>query len=94
MREFRKDNFQKYYRYDLLSYKSINYENKTTSYIYGLHPVQANKVVEKQKGKTCLWMLQVKTQSHFYSVFYENTSVSVNKKTSPWDGCSQAQTRV
>nr|YP_010984244.1 hypothetical protein RF1 [Hydrangea hirsuta]WOK77714.1 hypothetical protein RF1 [Hydrangea hirsuta] len=37
-----KDNFQKYYKYDLLSYKSINYENKTTSYIYG-SPLQGNK---------------------------------------------------
>nr|WOK02923.1 hypothetical protein RF1 [Cornus kousa] len=30
-----KDNFQKNYRYDLLSYKSINYENKRNSYLYG-----------------------------------------------------------
>nr|QEJ86786.1 Ycf1 [Nasa triphylla] len=37
-----KENFQKYYRYDLLSSKSINYENKRTSYIYG-SPLQANK---------------------------------------------------
>nr|AQU64810.1 hypothetical chloroplast RF1 [Nyssa sinensis]AUF33526.1 Ycf1 [Nyssa wenshanensis]AUF33951.1 Ycf1 [Nyssa sinensis] len=37
-----KDNFKKYYRYDLLSYKSINYENKRNSYIYGL-PLQVNK---------------------------------------------------
>nr|YP_009240853.1 ycf1 protein [Diplopanax stachyanthus]AJO25203.1 ycf1 protein [Diplopanax stachyanthus] len=37
-----KDNFQKHYRYDLLSYKSINYENKRNSYIYGL-PLQVNK---------------------------------------------------
>nr|YP_009659976.1 Ycf1 [Lagerstroemia tomentosa]QCR99869.1 Ycf1 [Lagerstroemia tomentosa]QTV21573.1 hypothetical chloroplast RF19 [Lagerstroemia tomentosa] len=29
-----KYNFQKHYRYDLLSYKSINYENKEHSYIY------------------------------------------------------------
>nr|YP_009695707.1 Ycf1 [Caiophora cirsiifolia]QEJ82289.1 Ycf1 [Caiophora cirsiifolia] len=40
-----KENFQKYYRYDLLLYKSINYENKRTSYIYG-SPVQANKKQE------------------------------------------------
>nr|YP_009652077.1 Ycf1 [Cornus officinalis]QCZ35989.1 Ycf1 [Cornus officinalis]QEJ83479.1 Ycf1 [Cornus officinalis] len=37
-----KDNFQKYYRYDLLSYKSINYENKRNSYIYG-SPFQVTK---------------------------------------------------
>nr|YP_009698593.1 Ycf1 [Petalonyx linearis]QEJ85600.1 Ycf1 [Petalonyx linearis] len=37
-----KENFQKYYRYDLLSYKSINYETKRTSYIYG-SPLQGNK---------------------------------------------------
>nr|YP_009697830.1 Ycf1 [Cornus canadensis]QEJ84838.1 Ycf1 [Cornus canadensis] len=30
-----KDNFQKYYLYDLLSYKSINYEKKKNSCIYG-----------------------------------------------------------
>uniref|UniRef100_A0AAU7VF80 Protein TIC 214 n=1 Tax=Quercus brevicalyx TaxID=3228712 RepID=A0AAU7VF80_9ROSI len=32
---------QKQYKYDLLSYKSINYENKKYSYIYGL-PLQVN----------------------------------------------------
>nr|YP_009698083.1 Ycf1 [Cornus peruviana]QEJ85090.1 Ycf1 [Cornus peruviana] len=37
-----KENFQKYYRYDLLSYKSINYENKRNSYIYG-SPFQVTK---------------------------------------------------
>nr|QOZ39444.1 hypothetical chloroplast RF19 [Sambucus adnata] len=37
-----KDNFKKYYRYDLLSYKSINYETKKDSYIYG-SPLQVNK---------------------------------------------------
>nr|QQQ88249.1 hypothetical protein RF1 [Pouteria caimito] len=37
-----KDNFQKYYRYNLLSYRSINYENKRDPYIYGL-PFQINK---------------------------------------------------
>nr|YP_009561474.1 Ycf1 [Deutzianthus tonkinensis]QAT19563.1 Ycf1 [Deutzianthus tonkinensis] len=30
-----KDNFKKHYRYNLLSYKSINYEKKKDSYIYG-----------------------------------------------------------
>nr|YP_010396620.1 Ycf1 [Cornus wilsoniana]UQJ75646.1 Ycf1 [Cornus wilsoniana] len=37
-----KENFQKYYRYDLLAYKSINYENKRNSYIYG-SPFQVTK---------------------------------------------------
>nr|YP_009699358.1 Ycf1 [Alangium chinense]QEJ87211.1 Ycf1 [Alangium chinense] len=37
-----KENFQKYYRYDLLSYKSINYENKKNLYIYE-SPLQVNK---------------------------------------------------
>nr|YP_009419375.1 hypothetical chloroplast RF1 [Barringtonia racemosa]ASM45706.1 hypothetical chloroplast RF1 [Barringtonia racemosa] len=40
-----KDNFQKYYRYNLLSYKYINYENienKRNSYIYR-SPFQVNK---------------------------------------------------
>nr|YP_010627661.1 Ycf1 [Begonia aconitifolia]WBN94544.1 Ycf1 [Begonia aconitifolia] len=36
-----KDNFKKEYIYNLLSYKSINYEDKKDSYIYGL-PVQVN----------------------------------------------------
>nr|YP_010689209.1 hypothetical chloroplast RF1 [Exbucklandia tonkinensis]WBR74226.1 hypothetical chloroplast RF1 [Exbucklandia tonkinensis]WQM21744.1 hypothetical chloroplast RF1 [Exbucklandia tonkinensis] len=36
-----KDNFKKHYRYDLLSYKSINYEDKKNSYIYG-SPLQVN----------------------------------------------------
>nr|QID91461.1 hypothetical chloroplast RF19 [Cercidiphyllum japonicum] len=36
-----KDNFKKHYRYDLLSYKSINYGDKNNSYIYGL-PLQVN----------------------------------------------------
>nr|URQ21548.1 hypothetical chloroplast RF19 [Triosteum pinnatifidum] len=36
------DNFQKYYRYGLLSYKSINYETKKDSSIYG-SPLQVNK---------------------------------------------------
>nr|YP_010994593.1 hypothetical protein RF1 [Disanthus cercidifolius]WOZ13325.1 hypothetical protein RF1 [Disanthus cercidifolius] len=31
-----KDNFKKHYRYNLLSYKSINNEDKKNSYIYGL----------------------------------------------------------
>nr|YP_009419114.1 hypothetical chloroplast RF1 [Symplocos paniculata]ASM45445.1 hypothetical chloroplast RF1 [Symplocos paniculata] len=37
-----KDNFQKYYRYNLLSYRSINYENKRDPYIYG-SALQVNK---------------------------------------------------
>nr|YP_009535942.1 Ycf1 [Ostrya japonica]AYK29969.1 Ycf1 [Ostrya japonica]AYK30649.1 Ycf1 [Ostrya japonica]AYK31754.1 Ycf1 [Ostrya japonica] len=36
-----KENFKKQYRYDLFSYKSINYEDKKDSYIYGL-PLQVN----------------------------------------------------
>nr|URQ21465.1 hypothetical chloroplast RF19 [Symphoricarpos orbiculatus] len=36
------ENFQKYYRYGLLSYKSINYETKKDSSIYG-SPLQVNK---------------------------------------------------
>nr|YP_010449092.1 hypothetical chloroplast RF19 [Exbucklandia populnea]UTS57615.1 hypothetical chloroplast RF19 [Exbucklandia populnea]WBR75096.1 hypothetical chloroplast RF1 [Exbucklandia populnea]WCH59049.1 hypothetical protein RF1 [Exbucklandia populnea] len=36
-----KENFKKHYRYDLLSYKSINYEDKKNSYIYG-SPLQVN----------------------------------------------------
>nr|YP_010044962.1 hypothetical protein RF1 [Dianyuea turbinata]QPF96166.1 hypothetical protein RF1 [Dianyuea turbinata] len=36
-----KDNFKKYYRYNLLSYKYINYEDKKDSSIYGL-PFQVN----------------------------------------------------
>nr|QDI96906.1 hypothetical protein RF1 [Panax wangianus] len=36
------ENFQKYYRYDLLSYKSINYERKTDSYIIYGSPLQVN----------------------------------------------------
>nr|QWQ50342.1 hypothetical chloroplast RF1 [Ricinus communis]QWQ50597.1 hypothetical chloroplast RF1 [Ricinus communis]QWQ50937.1 hypothetical chloroplast RF1 [Ricinus communis]QWQ51277.1 hypothetical chloroplast RF1 [Ricinus communis] len=40
-----KDNFKKHYKYNLLSYKSINYENKKDSYIYG-SPLQINN---KQK---------------------------------------------
>nr|YP_009490232.1 hypothetical chloroplast RF19 [Itea chinensis]AWH11674.1 hypothetical chloroplast RF19 [Itea chinensis] len=31
----KKENLKKHYRYDLLSYKSINYEDKNNSYIYG-----------------------------------------------------------
>nr|YP_010997394.1 hypothetical protein RF1 [Darlingtonia californica]UZS76920.1 hypothetical protein RF1 [Darlingtonia californica] len=53
-----KDNFQKYYKYNLLSYRSINYENKRNPYIYG-SPFQVNKNQEssynynthKHKGK-------------------------------------------
>nr|YP_010310601.1 hypothetical chloroplast RF1 [Mimusops elengi]UMY76135.1 hypothetical chloroplast RF1 [Mimusops elengi] len=37
-----KDNLKKNYRYNLLSYRSINYENKRDPYIYGL-PFQINK---------------------------------------------------
>nr|ADD30913.1 putative RF1 protein [Berberidopsis corallina] len=37
-----KDNFKKHYRYDLLSYKYINYEDTKDSYIYG-SPLQVNK---------------------------------------------------
>nr|URQ21297.1 hypothetical chloroplast RF19 [Heptacodium miconioides] len=37
-----KNNFQKYCRYGLLSYKSMNYETKKDSYIYG-SPLQVNK---------------------------------------------------
>nr|ATG87797.1 hypothetical chloroplast RF19 [Diospyros sp. 'deyangshi'] len=37
-----KDNFQKYYKYNLLSYKFINFENKGDSYIY-VSPFQVNK---------------------------------------------------
>nr|YP_010018517.1 hypothetical protein RF1 [Primula capitata]QOJ48132.1 hypothetical protein RF1 [Primula capitata] len=37
-----KDNFQKYYRYNLLSYRSINYENTEDSSIYR-SPFQVNK---------------------------------------------------
>ena len=40
-----KDNFKKCYRYDLLSYKSINYENKSYSFISRL-PFQVNKNFE------------------------------------------------
>nr|YP_010689557.1 hypothetical chloroplast RF1 [Eustigma oblongifolium]WBR74661.1 hypothetical chloroplast RF1 [Eustigma oblongifolium] len=35
------ENFKKHYRYDLLSYKSINYEDKKNSYIYG-SPLKVN----------------------------------------------------
>uniref|UniRef100_UPI0030028D31 hypothetical chloroplast RF1 n=1 Tax=Aralia thomsonii TaxID=330647 RepID=UPI0030028D31 len=38
----KKENFQKYYRYDLLSYKSINYERKMDSYIIYGSPLQVN----------------------------------------------------
>nr|QJW34132.1 hypothetical chloroplast RF19 [Platostoma chinense] len=37
-----KSNFQKYYRYNLLSYKFINYENKTECFFYR-SPFQGNK---------------------------------------------------
>uniref|UniRef100_UPI0031F418F2 hypothetical chloroplast RF1 n=1 Tax=Cissus hastata TaxID=149361 RepID=UPI0031F418F2 len=37
-----KESFKKHYRYDLLAYKSINYEDKNNSSIYGL-PLQVNK---------------------------------------------------
>nr|UZG89875.1 hypothetical chloroplast RF19 [Syringa pinnatifolia] len=37
-----KDNFQKYYKYDLLSYKLINYENKKDSFI-SRSPFEGNK---------------------------------------------------
>nr|WMP13287.1 Ycf1 protein [Betula ermanii] len=37
----KKENFKKQYRYDLFSYKSINYEDKKDSYIYGV-PLQVN----------------------------------------------------
>nr|ARK37799.1 hypothetical chloroplast RF19 [Hevea brasiliensis] len=40
-----KDNFKKHYKYNLLSYKSINYENKKDSYIYG-SPLQVNNKQE------------------------------------------------
>nr|YP_010275448.1 hypothetical chloroplast RF19 [Loropetalum chinense]UJV34341.1 hypothetical chloroplast RF19 [Loropetalum chinense] len=35
------DNFKKHYRYDLLSYKSINYQDKKNLYIYG-SPLKVN----------------------------------------------------
>nr|QKV45854.1 hypothetical chloroplast RF1 [Saniculiphyllum guangxiense] len=38
---YEKENFKKHYRYDLLSSKSINYEDKKNSYIYVL-PLQVN----------------------------------------------------
>nr|WRK83819.1 hypothetical chloroplast RF1 [Olea yuennanensis] len=38
----KKDNFQKYYKYDLLSYKSINSENKKDSFI-SRSPFEGNK---------------------------------------------------
>nr|QVL27310.1 hypothetical protein RF1 [Vitex tripinnata] len=37
-----KENFQKYYRYDFLSYKFLNYENKTECFFYR-SPFQGNK---------------------------------------------------
>nr|QVL26875.1 YCF1 protein [Sphenodesme mollis] len=37
-----KENFLKYYRYDLLSYKFLNYENKMECFVYG-SPFQGNK---------------------------------------------------
>nr|YP_010454954.1 hypothetical chloroplast RF1 [Vitex parviflora]UUA03790.1 hypothetical chloroplast RF1 [Vitex parviflora] len=37
-----KDNFQKYYRYDVLSYKFLNHENKTECFFYR-SPFQGNK---------------------------------------------------
>nr|UXP76910.1 hypothetical protein RF1 [Acalypha australis] len=48
-----KDNFKKHYRYNLLLYKSLNYENKKDAYIYG-SPLQLQinnkkKVNNKQK---------------------------------------------
>nr|YP_009662491.1 hypothetical chloroplast RF19 [Tiarella trifoliata]QCU47935.1 hypothetical chloroplast RF19 [Tiarella trifoliata] len=38
---YEKENFKKHYRYDLLSSKSINYEDKKNSYIY-VSPLQVN----------------------------------------------------
>nr|QOI01728.1 hypothetical protein RF1 [Salvia rosmarinus] len=40
-----KDNFRKYYRYNLLSYKFLNYENKTECFFYR-PPFQGNKKQE------------------------------------------------
>jgi hypothetical protein len=40
-----KNNFKKHYRYNLLSYNSINYEDKKDSYIYG-SPLQVNNKQE------------------------------------------------
>jgi len=40
-----KDNFKKYYRYNILLYKSINYEDKKDSSIYEL-PFQLNNKQE------------------------------------------------
>nr|YP_010387076.1 hypothetical protein RF1 [Aristotelia fruticosa]UPO67107.1 hypothetical protein RF1 [Aristotelia fruticosa] len=37
-----KEKFQKHYKYDLLAYKFLNYENKKDSYIYG-SPLQVTK---------------------------------------------------
>nr|QUG56734.1 Ycf1 protein [Tetrastigma hemsleyanum]WCR50513.1 Ycf1 protein [Tetrastigma hemsleyanum] len=41
MNQKQKEKFKKNYRYDLLSYKCINYEDKNDSYIYG-SPLQVN----------------------------------------------------
>uniref|UniRef100_A0AB39U3J4 Protein TIC 214 n=1 Tax=Hydnocarpus kurzii TaxID=3240908 RepID=A0AB39U3J4_9ROSI len=54
-----KDNFKKYYRYNLLSYKSINYEDRKDSSIYGLtlqvnnkQEISYNYKTDKRKSKS------------------------------------------
>nr|YP_010142117.1 Ycf1 [Muntingia calabura]QQK92362.1 Ycf1 [Muntingia calabura] len=49
-KEYKKYNFKKNYRYDFLSYKSINYEDKKDSYIYR-SPLQINNNIQINNNK-------------------------------------------
>nr|YP_010349556.1 Ycf1 protein [Carallia diplopetala]UNW51337.1 Ycf1 protein [Carallia diplopetala] len=56
-----KKNFKKHYRYNILLYKSINYENKKDSYIYG-SPLQINNKHEISYNSNT-------TNSNFFDMF-------------------------
>nr|YP_009731910.1 hypothetical chloroplast RF19 [Diospyros celebica]QHR85910.1 hypothetical chloroplast RF19 [Diospyros celebica] len=72
-----KENFQKYYRYNLLSYKFINYENKRDSYIY-VSPFQVNKNQEnsynyniyKDKLYDILWDIPINNYLEKNDIMY------------------------
>nr|YP_010193853.1 hypothetical chloroplast RF19 [Mimusops coriacea]QZQ53415.1 hypothetical chloroplast RF19 [Mimusops coriacea] len=86
-----KDNLKKNYRYNLLSYRSINYENKRDPYIYGL-PFQINKNQESysnsntHKGK--LFDILKDIPIHNYlgksDIIYMEMEKSLDRKYLDW----------
>nr|YP_010176097.1 Ycf1 [Pseuderanthemum haikangense]QSQ71232.1 Ycf1 [Pseuderanthemum haikangense] len=74
-----KENFPKYYRYDLLSYKFLNSENKAECFLYG-SPFQGNKNQETYTPKETLFNMLSNTLINNYLGKFDNLYIDLEKR--------------